>query len=40
MTLTFIPKMLGVLFVMLLFMPWTISKLMLFAETLLLRIGG
>ena len=40
MTLTFIPKMLGVFLVILLFMPWILSKMITFAEQILLRIGG
>ena len=40
MTLTFIPKMLGVLLVVLLIMPWALEKLIVFSENMFLRIGG
>lgn len=40
MTLTFVPKMLGVLVVALLVMPWVMSQLMDFMQRLILRIGG
>ena len=40
MTLTFIPKMLGVLLVLLMLMPWILSKLIAFTEQMLMRLAG
>jgi flagellar biosynthetic protein FliQ len=40
MTLTFIPKMIGVMVVLLLLLPWMMSKMMAYTEQILTRMGG